>query len=407
MTTLKMGAKTWVFLNNNRVVTEIISKRGNITGERPYLPVASGLVSRHKRTVLRQTAQWTEGRRVMQRLLNGTALESYGGWQELESVHLLAACLCRPSKWNSHHLRYSVSVMHQIVFGHRLLKSTPELEDFIHAAQEFVLSINASVVDFFPWVARMPSILWRTHWARMGQAHYNIYLNWWRPIGQAFADGTAPASFTRDILLNRDTGYTGNDEEAMYLSMSIIGAGSDSPKRTLNTFVMAALCYPETILKARKEIDAVCGSQAERLPNILDMASIPYVCAIIKELLRWRPSVLMVPPHELTQDLDFEGYHFPKGTNFLINSIAVCNECENPEEFEPERWLDEHVKNVVHGLWQFGGGRRVCVGYKVAQQGLFVAIARLIYCFDYVAVMFRLSLGHEAVAHKIIDWSVR
>lgn len=49
----------------------------------------------------------------------------------------------------------------------------------------------------------------------------------------------------------------------------------------------------------------------------------------------------------------------------------------------------------------------MCVGYKVAQQGLFVAIARLIYCFDYVAVIFRLSLGHEAMAHKIIDWSVR
>ena len=53
MTTLRMGAKTWVLLNSNRRVTELIAKRGNITGERPYMPIASGLVSRNKRTVLR------------------------------------------------------------------------------------------------------------------------------------------------------------------------------------------------------------------------------------------------------------------------------------------------------------------------------------------------------------------
>ena len=322
----------------------------------------------------------------MHRLLNGTALETYGKWQELESVQLLAACLHRPHRWHSHHFRYSVSVIHQIVFGHRLLKSTPELNAFLRAGLEFIRSMNASVIDFFPWLAKMPMIFWGRHWAQMGQAHYDIYLTWWRPVKQAVADGTAPASFTRDILLHKDTGYAGDDEDAMYLSTSIVGGGSDNPRKVLNTFVMAALCYPTTFLKARKEIDAICGGQAERLPIMPDMPNTPYVCAIIKELLRWRPPVLMIPQHELTQDLRFEGYHIPKGTSFLINTITVGSECESPEEFRPERWLGEHVGSVTHGLWQFGGGRRVCPGYKVAQQGLFVALARLIYCFDYVSV---------------------
>ncbi|MCJ1352684.1 MAG: hypothetical protein MMC33_002668 [Icmadophila ericetorum] len=136
---------------------------------------------------------------------------------------------------------------------------------------------------------------------------------------------------------------------------------------------------------ARKDIDAICGSEDQRLPSMADMANIPYVYALIKELLRWRPAVLMIPSHELTQDLDFECYHFSKGTNFLINTITVCNKCEDPEDFKPQRWLDEHVGNITNGVWQFGGGRRVCPGYKVAQQGLFVALARLIYGFDYIA----------------------
>ena len=383
MTTLRMGSKTWIYLNSSRVVAEIISKRGNITDERPFMPVSAGLVSRFKRTVLRKTAQWTEGRRVMHRLLNGTILETYAEWQETESVQLLAACLYRPRNWYSHHFRYAVSVMNQIVFGKRLVKSTQDLNIFLRAGLQFIHSMYASTIDFFPWISYLPEPLWRGAWARMGQDHFNIYLTWWKPIKQAVMNGTAPASFTRDILLHKDTGYKGNDEDAMYLSTSIVGGGSDNPRKVLNTFVMAALCHPSTIVEARDEIDAVCG---RRLPIMRDMDSMPYVCAFIKELLRWRPSVLMIPPHDLTQDLHFEGYDIPKGTSFFINPVSISEECDDHEAFIPKRWLNEHVQSITHGLWQFGGGRRICPGYKVAQQGLFIAIARLIYCFEYTPV---------------------
>lgn len=56
MTTLHLGPKTWVLLNSGRAISEIIAKRGAIMSEQPF-PIASGLVSRGKRTVLCQTAQ--------------------------------------------------------------------------------------------------------------------------------------------------------------------------------------------------------------------------------------------------------------------------------------------------------------------------------------------------------------
>ena len=208
--------------------------------------------------------------------------------------------------------------------------------------------------------------------------------------------------------MHRDTGYTGTDEDAMYLSTSIVRGGSDNPKRAMNGFVMAAICHPDKFLQARKEIDTVCDDQAERLPCIADMTNIPYVCAIIKELLSWRPPVLMTPTHELTEDLQFKGHHFPKGTNFLINSVATCSEYENLEEFKPERWLDENVFNITHRLWQFGGGRRVCPWYRVAQQGLFVTLTRLIYHFDYAAVLpFSLRASILMIIGDITGWLKR
>lgn len=55
------------------------------------------------------------------------------------------------------------------------------------------------------------------------------------------------------------------------------------------TFVVAMLSHPSMQKKAQEEIDAVTGR--ERLPTFEDRAKLPYVSAIYKELLRWKPVV--------------------------------------------------------------------------------------------------------------------
>lgn len=388
MTTLHMGSKTWVLLNSNRVVSEIIAKRGSITHERPYMPVVSGLVSRGKRFVLQPSSWWTEGRRVTHHLLSGSALKTYGEFQELESVQLLASYLYKPGQWYAHHFQYSVSVVHRVILGERIAKSSRELGDLQRITTEFIRCLNANIVDFFPMLAKLPNMLqpWRKRYLKMGQEHYDCFRAWWVPVTQKIAQGTAPPSFVRDALLNPETRYSGTDEDAMYLATSVISAGSDNPRMVMNCFVMALLCFPDVGRKIREEVDRVCGCKAERLPSVKDMPAMPYLCATVKEILRWRPTVPIVPQHQLIQDLEFEGYHFPAGTEFLINGIAVGKDYPEPEIFRPERWLDGNEQAVAHGLWHFGGGRRICVGHRVAQIELFLAFARLVYCFDYASV---------------------
>jgi cytochrome P450 len=118
------------------------------------------------------------------------------------------------------------------------------------------------------------------------------------------------------------------------------------------------------------------------------MDRMPYLCAFIKDVLRWRPTVPLIPPHELTEDLEYEGNTFRKGTLFLVNNTAVSYDHQDPDKFYPERWLDGNESNVMHGLFAFGGGRRVCIGYRIEQQVLFTALSRLIFSFDYTPVSF-------------------
>lgn len=390
MTTLRLGSRTWVLLNSHRVISEIIVKNGKITGERPYMPIASGLVSNDKRSVIRQTAQWQEGRRVMHYLLSGSSLGVYGDWYETESIRLLLAHLQNPKQWHSHHFRYATSVLYRLVLGEPFEKSKKELDEFQQTAMEFIWSLNRHFVDFFPWLAQLPSILhfWSPRWKRMGASHRRVIMDWWTPVAARVSAGIASPSFVRDTLLHPETKYQGDREEAMYLANSIMSAGGDNTRMALNTFFMAMISYPQAFDRLQNELDKHCCIDGKlALPTLQDMPSLPYCTAIVKEVLRWRPTVPVSPPHHLTETLSFDEYVFPPGTDFVINNIALHQDStwKEADKFRPERYMDGNESNPTHNFWGFGGGRRICVGYRVAQQSLFVAFARMAFCFRITA----------------------
>ncbi|KAJ5805937.1 cytochrome P450 [Penicillium pulvis] len=387
MTTLHMGSQTWVVLNEPQVVADLINKHGKITNERPEMPIAGDLVSHGMRTVIRPTASWTEGRRVMHHLLSGSVLRVYGNWQEIESLQLLSAYLDDPTRWYAHHYRYSIAVLYRLVMGENLDKTQAELDDYQKVTMEFTWSLLRSFVDYFPQFSHwVPTALqwWRPVWVKMGDFHHRVFKDWWDPIRNAVQDGTAKPGFVRDTLLHPEMRYKGSEEEAMYLATSVIAAGSDNTRMTLNTFLMAMISHPEILARAREEMDAVCVEEdgTLRLPGMADFEKLPYLAAMVKEVLRWRPTTPITPQHQLTEDFEYEGYYFPKGTCFVINGIALSQQCDEPDRFDPSRWLDGNEGNITQGLWAFGGGRRICVGYRVAQQALYVAMARLVFCFD-------------------------
>jgi len=57
------------------------------------------------------------------------------------------------------------------------------------------------------------------------------------------------------------------------------------------SFFVAALLRPEIQTMAQKDLDAV--TRRERLPTFEDRSRLPFVDAICKEILRWRPVVPM------------------------------------------------------------------------------------------------------------------
>jgi hypothetical protein len=82
-------------------------------------------------------------------------------------------------------------------------------------------------------------------------------------------------------------------------------------------FFLAMTVFPEVQRKAQQEIDRKVG--ADRLPGFQDRQNLPYIDAIVKEVLRWHPVAPMGLPHMTTEDDICEGYLIPKGSLLLPN----------------------------------------------------------------------------------------
>jgi len=176
--------------------------------------------------------------------------------------------------------------------------------------------------------------------------------------------------------------------ERSWLAGTLYGGGSDTISTMMGFWTLAMLAYPETQARAQAELDAVVGRT--RLPTFADYPHLPYIRAMVKELLRWRPIAPIITPHRLTEDDWYEGMFIPKGTICLANAWQMNRDPEmfgeDAEDFDPARYLDasgdiapgmSELKKDGH--FTYGFGSRICVGRYMADNSLFINIAILLW----------------------------
>jgi cytochrome P450 len=151
---------------------------------------------------------------------------------------------------------------------------------------------------------------------------------------------------------------------------------------------LAMVVFPEVQCRAQAELDAVVGR--ERLPTFTDAPRLPYVRAVIKEVLRWRPALPLGLPHAAAEDDWYDGIFIPKGATCMVNTWQ-CNHDraifgDDADDFKPERHLDGKgellpgpIETNREGHVSFGFGQRICVGKHLANDSLFIATARILW----------------------------
>ncbi|THV03792.1 cytochrome P450 [Dendrothele bispora CBS 962.96] len=151
---------------------------------------------------------------------------------------------------------------------------------------------------------------------------------------------------------------------------------------TSATFILAMALNPEVQKKAQAEIDRVIGT--DKVPTIADASKLPYTMAVLKETMRWHPPVPLSIPRRTTQDDTFNKYFIPKDTVVIPNLWAVSRSVANPEQFNPDRYLDKNMSSSIPdpSEWAFGMGRRICPGRYLAENSLKAIVTGILATFD-------------------------
>lgn len=68
---------------------------------------------------------------------------------------------------------------------------------------------------------------------------------------------------------------------------------------------------------------------------------------------------------------------------------------ENSSEFRPERWLQEKKKINAFAHLPFGIGKRMCIGRRLAELQLHLAVCWVKPCLDFCTCVLRYSTGRD------------
>ncbi|KAL7622129.1 hypothetical protein AAE478_007631 [Parahypoxylon ruwenzoriense] len=396
---LILGTKVLVVLSSDQAVKDLLDRKSALYSHRQEMYVGQQLASGGLRLLMMGYGPtWRSFRKLVHTLLSVTASKLYVPYQDLENKQMLYEMITQPDQFLEHIRRYANALTTTMVFGWR----TPTYRDekmmqLFDGFSEFA-DLNqtgaAAFLDSFPLLRQLPQFLipMQKKAKELHRKEKALYKGHWLKAKDDLSKGILKPCFCVGLAEAQEKGGF-DDDQAAYISGTLLEAGSDTTSNTLYAFVQAMLLYPEIQKKGQAEIDKVVGDS--RLPNLDDEPNLQYVRQCMKESLRWMPTTILgAVPHAVTQDDYYNGYLIPKGAGVLNNVWAINMDPSRhpePRRFDPERYRDDYQSLAdaaansdasKRDQFTFGAGRRICPGIHVAERSLFLGISRLLWGFN-------------------------
>lgn len=172
--------------------------------------------------------------------------------------------------------------------------------------------------------------------------------------------------------------------EEIYANMTeMLLAGVDTTSFTLSWASYLLARHPLVQQQIYEEVTRTLGHGV--VPTADDVPRLPLIRGLVKETLRLFP---VLPGNgRITQDdLVVGGYFIPKGTQLALCHYSTSWDEENflgAADFRPDRWIRKDTTDRVDnfGSIPFGYGIRSCIGRRVAELEMHLALTRLIQRF--------------------------
>jgi len=168
------------------------------------------------------------------------------------------------------------------------------------------------------------------------------------------------------LTTSSDADIINKHEQLALVLFSFIFASQDAMSSSVS-WIMARLAH-------HQDVQQSLYNEVMRITDIDDLCNNKIIESFIKESIRSRPSVIMVP-HKITRLYEIGNHILQPGT-IVIPSIwstsHISDNFENPNEFKAKRFIDS--KENFSNSFTFGVGLHSCMGFNFTMQHLTILI---------------------------------
>lgn len=393
---LHFGRVPVVVASSAEAAREIMKKQDLIFSNRPKLSISGRLLYNYRDVAFAPYGEyWRQIRSIcVVQLLSNKRVRSYRRVREEETSLMVKKIEQLGSSSRAVNLSDLLSSLtNDVICRVALGKKYGEVRDFKGTMADFCELLGTSPVwEYIPWLnwtrkldgsdERIEGV------ARAFDEFLESVIEEHR-VGEKVGDDVE-LDFV-DILLefkrkNESDDSPVEDDTIKALILDMFAAGTDTTVTVLEWALAELIKNPRTMETLQNEVREVGRGKGEI--NEEDLEKMPYLKAVIKEILRLHTPIPLLVPRESTQDTQVLGYDIPSGTRVVINAWAIGRDpllWENPEQFYPERFLETSIdyRGLHFELIPFGAGRRGCPGIAFAVAVDELTLAKLVHKFDF------------------------
>ncbi|TVU36927.1 hypothetical protein EJB05_18883, partial [Eragrostis curvula] len=357
-----------------------------------------GALPHHAMRRLAHSKHWKDARRLCAtELLSPKRVLSYRPVREEETAKLVAAVSSSSPAPVNLTERIKV-VMNDILMRCAIGDTSPMRDEYIQALDKGIkLMAGFNLIDLFPgsWLARL---LGGASLRAAMESHNKI-----DGIMQAIIQDHATKGATSgddddhhredilDLLLRFQRegglGITLTREVLSGVMLDVFSAGAETTATTTIWAMSEIARNPGVMERAQSEVRQVLhGKSTVKEEDI--QGRLPFLQMVIKETLRLHPPAPLLLPRHPSEQSNVMGYDIPKGATVFVNAWAIGrdeNSWPHANEFRPERFEDEGTdfSGADFRFLPAGAGRRMCPGLMFGLSNIEIALASLLYHFNW------------------------
>lgn len=187
-----------------------------------------------------------------------------------------------------------------------------------------------------------------------------------------------------DMLLDAkyEDGTSMEENQLIDEILVLFAAGHETTSNAL-TFICELLARnPQAQSKILEEVRRI-KTESDDIAYWIKSAA--YTKLVIEESMRLYPPAYFIDRVNIEEDT-FKGMTIPKGSTLLFSVYEIHRHpdfWDNPEDFIPERFLDENTK-FSNNYFPFGAGPRMCIGNNFAMYEMILAVIAVVEQFEII-----------------------